>query len=716
MNCFVSSAVPVALDIDEPEDEETSTTNNDSPASEFFVGSLRPRNKRIIRRKIDLADDESSLDPSSIRRTSPSRKKSRTKTATTRSDDGGSNNGWLTKSLLKAVAQRFKGTASQFRVVYSEYEIKDSTTKTMIPPHTLCVQSRSVSAAGHSGGQTWAFMTWRLPGKKVNRNSIYTDTRPRFYSRDAAANAYPIIVLDDTLHPMAKMLISTFLDEAQAGTSPMQFYHNTECSNEAFCVLSRAPDYAFNGGSNSEPNHQASIPGSDSNKKLQEEQEEEESQDGGCNALDDHGTPLLSGNIASIKYVKIAAAKNIKIRTDSEDASSIDATDAPRAQANSSKRPLPFWWSTQSTKKKRKVYGGSNKKPLPVSTRFRVNDRTGDKQFLVLIEGLIERQKDSTVLTASQHGDQLRDIFMDPCTESVPRKGRLVELLPTEALSGDWSANLVGPDGFATHVPGLLRNNGRDLQGIRICLRHEEFHELGLLSEARSMKVAGLAGAVCPTRQVHVSVIDPSISRTKDFDRQGGLSETDEPPVVVSISIAVCEGCTSFADASSTLAGQIASKILESVRDGVVAECEEGEMPSIGLLEKLLPIPSEHYAGSDDSEALNLGVSFLCKLGVKESYKVLVAQDEQGRTVAADGKFLLWLLCSAKYFLSLSFCYSSCSRSVQQIQYLVSIYVFGLSKTSAHGCQYPTARSRNTGHSTLYSPRLDHRRRGGRGL
>jgi hypothetical protein len=273
-----------------------------------------------------------------------------------------------------------------------------------------------------------------------------------------------------------------------------------------------------------------------------------------------------------------------------------------------------------------------------VSTTFRVCNRP-DKQFLVLVEGLVERQADTAMLLpASQNGHQLRDIFMDRCTGSLPRKGRLVELLPAEATPGDWSANLVGPDGCATHVPGLLRNNGRELQGIRICLRHEDFHELGLLSETRSMN----AGDKSPTRrQVHVSVIDPSISRAAAFHRQGVLSEADEYPVVGSISIAVCEGFTSFADASSTVAGELASIILEAAHDGVVAECE-GAMPSIGSLEKLLPIPSQWEADSNTGGAANLGVSFLCKLDAKESYKILVAQDEEGRTIAADGKFVPW--------------------------------------------------------------------------
>jgi hypothetical protein len=132
-------------------------------------------------------------------------------------------NGWLEMSTLKAVAERYGGTASQFRVVRGVAHAKDSVTKTMIPPGALIVQSRFASAAGNVGGHSYMFLNWKLPGKQ-NRHSLYKHTRPGFHDAGTPLNAYPSITLESDLHPAVKAIITTFLREAEAGMTPIDFF------------------------------------------------------------------------------------------------------------------------------------------------------------------------------------------------------------------------------------------------------------------------------------------------------------------------------------------------------------------------------------------------------------------------------------------------------------------------------------------------------------
>jgi hypothetical protein len=90
-------------------------------------------------------------------------------------------NGWLQTSKLMAVAARYGRTASQFRVLHAVSDVRDSITKMKIPQNTLIVQSRFVSPSGNRGGQTFAFLHWRLPGNKAKCRSMYKDTRPSFH-------------------------------------------------------------------------------------------------------------------------------------------------------------------------------------------------------------------------------------------------------------------------------------------------------------------------------------------------------------------------------------------------------------------------------------------------------------------------------------------------------------------------------------------------------
>jgi hypothetical protein len=135
-------------------------------------------------------------------------------------------------------------------------------------------------------------------------------------------------------------------------------------------------------------------------------------------------------------------------------------------------------------------------------------------------------------------------------------------LLPNSALSGTWLATTIGADGDEKRSSGFIRNSIQDLSGMRIVLRHEQFANLGLLGSDTSMTMDSGSS----NHQIHVSRIDPSISRNANFQSQCVIRDDHDPLIVGSISIAACEGCTSWSDANSAIAGKLASDLLVASR------------------------------------------------------------------------------------------------------------------------------------------------------
>lgn len=536
--------------------------------------------------------------------------------------------GWMEHVQFKAVAKRFGGTATQYRIMYSSCELMDCYTKLQIPPNSLIVQRQIFTI--HTGGRmysgTFQFLKWRLPPKTKLPNCIYDSMRPQFYTSNTPSNAHPFIALEKSLHPDIKLMVSTFINDAKSGTTPLEFYGDNhgelyyrtfEPSGDQEVVPTKRRKVISPSDDESAQNQQSEL----------EQKEDEDSKSFTEEA--DHPPPVGKGGVV-LDYEELPRPQgNSALGSDEED-DAVNAFDddepstgqqvftgdeVPVGEVEASQKRSFFssllWRS--STKKKRKVFGGP-KPQEPTRASFYVS---GSEQSLVLVESLAENT-DSPV--AASH-DHLRDIFLNGRLESLPTKGRLVELLPNEALVGAWTASLVGADGNPTRVSGLLRDSLRDLKGVRLSIRHDDFLHVRRLTDKKLMQVPGISGT---THQLHISSMDPSIGRSKSFVDQG--LGNDNAPVVASISFAACEGCTSMADANSKLAGDLASELLVATRDATLS--------NDGPLTDLLSIPSKRA----DEPPTNSGVSFLCKVTTEDHYRVLVAQDEQGRTVALDGK------------------------------------------------------------------------------
>lgn len=539
-------------------------------------------------------------------------------------------NGCCETSTLMALAACHGRSASQFRVLHAVSDMRDSMSKMTIPQNTLIVQSLIVSPSGNRGCQTFAFLHWRLPGRKATCSSIYKDARPFFHLVGTPLDAYPSMSLDDNLHPIVKTLVTTFVQEAEAGMTPLTFFgrgngpeifflsynYRDLPTMEMTLVKGRNEAHANKNPTTTEHNNGVAKPSDSSHHTiiplLHDARETRNNE--------------LSNNNGMHDMVRLQNWNDEVDESDSTfevEESSLERRYTKRSRFQTDRTP--------KSAKRRRVYGGSKTQDL-FKAEFNIDDSTSNK-FLVLVEGIVESS--DSVLVASH--DYLRDIFLDGRADCMPRKGRLVELLPNSALSGRWFATIIGADGNEKRSSGFSRNSIQDLSGIRIILRHERFASHGLLSHDTITPYSGTNN-----NQIHVSRIDPSISRRANFQYQCVVDEDDDPLVVGSISIAACEGCTSWSDANSAIAGQLASDLLVASRARMLEWSDNGLCRSEEL-ENLLPIP----AGTNMANGpTNIGVSFLCKLTSKESYSVLVGQDEEGRVVAVDGEFRNGLLLS----------------------------------------------------------------------
>jgi hypothetical protein len=536
-------------------------------------------------------------------------------------------NGWLETSTLKIVAERYKGTASQFRVLKGVSDTKDSKRQASIPPGSLIVQSRFVSPAGNVGGQTSMFLNWRLPGK-INRHPFYKDTRPWFHDAGTPLNAYPSITLESDLHQAVKKIVSTFLREAEPGMTPIEFFGK----GDDLELLALFHDHCY------------LPPGEiDRRDRMHGAARNESAQSGaqGDGATLIFNTP--SQRAAELQYL----GKSIHDADNDEGAGHFDDdiighvvgrahgagenNDDPnlldKGEDNKTRSWFPFISGQLSARSERRSSGGP-KPDSPTEASFYVNS-SPSSQFLVLIEGFVECEG-STVAASS---DRLRESFLDEQVGCLSSNGRLVDLLPSVALSGHWLVTILGSDGMKKRVSGLIPSSMRDSNGSRIVLRHNSMRDLGMLSDNAVMTPH--TGST--TRQVHVSSIDPAISRCKHFNRLGMVCNDVDPFVVGSISIVACDRCSSRSDANSERAGDLANAILLSCK-GKASELSVNGVRGMADVESLVPITATKGVEGDRVVSTNLGVSYRCNLTSTEHYIVLVGQDDEGRTVAVDGK------------------------------------------------------------------------------
>mmetsp|Transcript_20946 Transcript_20946/g.31578 ORF Transcript_20946/g.31578 Transcript_20946/m.31578 type:complete len:778 (-) Transcript_20946:330-2663(-) len=509
--------------------------------------------------------------------------------------------GWRSPSELRAIAGKYRGLAIQYRVCYAEKEVKDNFTKKVIPKNTLIVQSRFVSEAGNRGGQSFSFLTWHMPGCNKRSKSIYNKTRPQLWDnavQEQEKDAYPFVVVDESMHEVVKILVKTFLNEALVGASPLDFYGDGKF-NELF-FLSHRP------------------------KKPAQRMAQ------------------AVNSLANDNFSAVECAKN-SIRSDGKNPTLLNYSDMESCLSSetfpkfddvsiTAKYPNSTRGSGGFKRKHKRIYGKGEKWRRDSSpfTYFDVPTTTLSEatqaRSLVLVEGI----------------SKVEDVFLDQRVDNLPTRGRLLELTSSFALAGRWRAKL------ETNVSGFLR----DLEEHQVMLRHERYFKLGSLSDI----VTNASKSV--EEGLHVSKVDPSHNRACDFIRQGIIApENIQFSKIGSISLAVCEGCTSSSDANSASAGKLAAKLLRAAKGNV--RSEKG-FCSVNDLENLIAIPdpdmirTEAYDSATRTDK-TVGVSLTYHCNVQESYQVLIGQDEQNDVVAVDSEFQSKALTSF-FFVVLTLC------------------------------------------------------------
>ena len=138
-------------------------------------------------------------------------------------------NGWRTINQLRQIAALHNGMAIQYRILYSNKEIKDHNPGSTepIPPNVLVVQSRFATKTRSSGGCSYRLRDWILPGglklRKAQHMTIYRDTRPSFYEDGVADNAFPVIVLDPGIPSKHVNTLRQFFAEGDSGKTITMF-------------------------------------------------------------------------------------------------------------------------------------------------------------------------------------------------------------------------------------------------------------------------------------------------------------------------------------------------------------------------------------------------------------------------------------------------------------------------------------------------------------
>lgn len=228
-------------------------------------------------------------------------------------------------------------------------------------------------------------------------------------------------------------------------------------------------------------------------------------------------------------------------------------------------------------------------------------------QFFALIEGVgggsEEMERVDGKLPNEAATDYGRDLFLNGNVESLPHRGRIIEL-PGEAMPGRWSGELAKVVPTATGVTksptgfGLLRDRIEDLEEVRICLRHEERKTLGPLeqtsegnsaaSSSSDTDVARIRGGNGNTEEkedlrlhhdLTVYNFDPSHNRVRSFLVQEILYKDEvnsqTKPFIGSISIVSFDGFTSSSEVAEK-ADKVSSGFLEGCRNAILQRERDG--------------------------------------------------------------------------------------------------------------------------------------------
>ncbi len=157
--------------------------------------------------------------------------------------------GWKTREEMRVIARRHEGTFIQYKVLRrppdgewirdQNYHCNDADMEPrLILPQDLMVQSRFVSKSGNHGGNSYLFLDWKLPGtflkKRKQHITIFQDTRPKLYTptsqqqetKGADETAHPMLFLDPELAADEVDMITKFIQDAPAGSSPREFFRN----------------------------------------------------------------------------------------------------------------------------------------------------------------------------------------------------------------------------------------------------------------------------------------------------------------------------------------------------------------------------------------------------------------------------------------------------------------------------------------------------------
>jgi hypothetical protein len=135
--------------------------------------------------------------------------------------------GWLDVSTLQRVALRHRGTACQYYVVNSTYQAQEFLNISIAPSTGIILISETADEMGNVNHNFQKFISWKLPGYRET-NSIYNNPKPGFHDASTALNAYPSISLHSSLKSSTKEVISIFLETANPGTRPIDFFDQND--------------------------------------------------------------------------------------------------------------------------------------------------------------------------------------------------------------------------------------------------------------------------------------------------------------------------------------------------------------------------------------------------------------------------------------------------------------------------------------------------------
>lgn len=547
--------------------------------------------------------------------------------------------GWCTKSQLLGIAKRHDGMAIQYRVMYhaSQKAIYDHNPgkRCKIRFKDLVVQSRFACASGSYGGNTHSFMRWKLPGTLLqSRNAkhitIYDDTRPKLFEPGQKETSHPLILLCGELKEGDRRMVERFLRQAEAGMTPEMFYSHND-KGMPNCLEKS------NGNVSTD-----SVEG-----ELTEEHLDPSIQDGDVDGVsadcDDGETEYEAVPKKQTPHTSdISSCKDKLVKFQDRGRPTKQSSSIPES---GSKRKRGSEDTGKAAKLfKKKAYGGNRHRHHKKIT-FHVGGNDSP-QFLALVEGVVEE-------TAGTGGpeDYIRDIFMNGRVENLPSSGRLLEL-PGDAKPGSWTGEVVDTIDRRGTRTGMIRDKIRNLKFVRILLRHDSAQALGPLNFTprddslsplfhSGGNIQRIRGGGCrhgkqtdSLGMLTVSLVDPSHSRRNGLISQDIVAKDAIEPFIGSISIASFDGFTSSADAC-ILARKVSSSLLEGCRKHAI-DMEKKGLGSSSFLEDVLPIPA--YGKPNLGKGHDVGVSFVCKVEMNDTYGLLVAHDDVGRIVAVDGK------------------------------------------------------------------------------